>query len=160
MSAPLHLRHQKEVDGLERTQITIAKKKFKTVLSANKVMCTVFRDAKGITWKEYLLKGTTINAERYCERLKNLCKAIKKRVILLHDNAQMSHKSFRSNFNGTYLDILLIPPTSLHPILHFFQPSRSHFVGKSFLMMKKSKLLRKIISQIGARSSTNRAHKN
>ncbi len=35
---------------------------------------------------------------------------------------QMSHKSFRSYFNGTYSDILPIPSTSLHPILHVFQP--------------------------------------
>ncbi len=43
---------------------------------------------------------------------------------------QMSHKSFCSNFNGMYSDILPIPPTPLHRILHFFQPSRSRLVGK------------------------------
>ncbi len=54
-------------------------KKFKTVLSSNKVMCTVFWDAKGIIWQEYLLKRTTINAERYCKTLKNLRKAVKRK---------------------------------------------------------------------------------
>ncbi len=70
-------------------------KKFKTVLSANEVMCAVFLGCESVIWQEYLLKGTTINEERYCEMLKNLRKVIKrkrlgllmKRVILLHDNA-------------------------------------------------------------------------
>ncbi len=77
----------------EKTQRTIAKK-FKTVLSANKVMCTGFWDVKGVM--EYFLKGTTINVERYCEMLKNLCKVVKRKrlgllmegVILLQDNVR------------------------------------------------------------------------
>ncbi len=54
-------------------------KKFKTVLSANKVVCTVFCDAKWVIWQEYLLRSTTNNAERYCEMLKNLYKAIRRK---------------------------------------------------------------------------------
>ncbi len=91
MGASLYPQHQKEVSGLERT------KKLKTVLSANKVMCTVFWDAREVIWQEYLHKGTTVNAERYCEMLKNLRKAIKRKrpgllmegVILLQDNAHL-----------------------------------------------------------------------
>ncbi len=70
-------------------------------MSANEVMCTVLFDAKVIIWQEYLLKDTTINMERYCETLKNLRKAIKRKrpglliegVILLHDNACSHNKN-------------------------------------------------------------------
>lgn len=71
-------------------------KKFKTVPSAGKVMCTVFWNAKGVILQEYLEPGTTITAERYCQTLHNLRKAIKnkrpgllsKGVLLFHDNAR------------------------------------------------------------------------
>ncbi len=78
-----------------KESIEPSSKKFKTVLLANKVVCTVFWDGKGVIWQEYLLKGATINVERYCETLKNLRKAIKRKrpgllmegAILLHDDA-------------------------------------------------------------------------
>ncbi len=107
-------------------------KKFKTVLLGNKVMCTVFWDAEGVIWQEYLLKGTTINVKRYCEMIKNLCKAIKRKrpgllmneVILLHDNARLHSanvtQKLSQQFQWDYLHILPIPPTSHYPILHFF----------------------------------------
>ncbi len=92
MGASLHPQLQKEVDGLERIQRTISKNS--KLLSANRVMYTGFLNGKGVIWQKYLLKCTIINAERYCETLKNLRKAIKRKrpgllmegVILLHDN--------------------------------------------------------------------------
>ncbi len=55
-----------------------------------------FGDAKRVIWQEYLLKGATINTERYRKIIKNLRKTIKRKrlglliegVILLHDNVQ------------------------------------------------------------------------
>ncbi len=55
-----------------------APKKFETTLSAGKVMCTVFWDSRGVILQEYLSRGETINAVRYCETLKKLREAIKK----------------------------------------------------------------------------------
>ncbi|GBM62038.1 Histone-lysine N-methyltransferase SETMAR [Araneus ventricosus] len=59
-------------------------------------MCTVFSDRQGILLVEFLPRGETINAVRYCERLRKLRRAIqnKKRGmlsqgnVLLHDNAR------------------------------------------------------------------------
>ncbi len=69
-------------------------RKFKTVFSTRKVMCTTFWDRQGIICKEYMAKGTTITTAIYCEILKNLCTAIKNRwpgllqpsIILFHNN--------------------------------------------------------------------------
>ncbi len=112
-------------------------KKFKTVLSTNKVVCMFFWNAKRVIRLEYLLEGTTISAERYCEMLKNLRKVIKRKgpglltkgVILMHNNA----RSHSVNVTQELLQLFRwdvfrhpIPQTSLHRILHFFQPSRSH----------------------------------
>lgn len=46
-----------------------APKKAKAVLSANKVMATVFWDARGIIHIDYLQKGRTVNGEYYCNLL-------------------------------------------------------------------------------------------
>ena len=71
-------------------------RKFKTTQSAGKVMATVFWDRKGVLVVDFMAHGTTINADRYCETLKKLRRAIQnwrrgmltKGVCLLHDNAQ------------------------------------------------------------------------
>jgi hypothetical protein len=41
-------------------------KKFKTVPSAKKVMLTIFWDARGVLYTEFLTKGSTGNSDRYC----------------------------------------------------------------------------------------------
>ncbi|KAJ4438551.1 hypothetical protein ANN_14498 [Periplaneta americana] len=59
-------------------------------------MATVFWDTKGILLVEFLERNATINAERYCNTLTNLKKAIQNkrrdmlnpRVIFLHDNSR------------------------------------------------------------------------
>ncbi|KAJ4448311.1 hypothetical protein ANN_10326, partial [Periplaneta americana] len=70
--------------------------KFKQTLSVRKVMCTVFWDRKGILLIDFLPRGETINADRYCETLRKLRRAIQNKrrgmltagVVLLHDNAR------------------------------------------------------------------------
>ncbi|KAJ4447352.1 hypothetical protein ANN_09358 [Periplaneta americana] len=70
--------------------------KFKQTLSVRKVMCTVFWDRKGILLIDFLLRGETVNADRYCETLRKLRRAIQNKrrgmltagVVLLHDNAR------------------------------------------------------------------------
>lgn len=71
-------------------------KKFKQILSAGKIMATVFWDRKGVLLCEFMPRGTTINADRYCETLNKLRRAIqnKRRGMLTkgvrfhHDNAR------------------------------------------------------------------------
>ncbi|KAJ4449970.1 hypothetical protein ANN_01377 [Periplaneta americana] len=70
--------------------------KFKQTLSVRKVMCTVFWDRKGILLIDFLPKGETVNADRYCETLRKLRRAIQNKrrgmltagVVFLHDNAR------------------------------------------------------------------------
>lgn len=52
-------------------------KKAKTVKSAGKVMATVFWDARGIIFIDYLEKGKTINSQYYCALLDRLSEEIK-----------------------------------------------------------------------------------
>ncbi|GFV62708.1 histone-lysine N-methyltransferase SETMAR [Trichonephila clavipes] len=42
-------------------------KKFKQILSAGKIMASIFWDRKGVLLCEFMPRGTTINADRYCE---------------------------------------------------------------------------------------------
>ena len=50
--------------------------KFKQTFSARKVMFTVFWDRRGILLVDFLTRGETVNAERYCETLNKLRRAI------------------------------------------------------------------------------------
>ncbi|GFT07704.1 histone-lysine N-methyltransferase SETMAR [Trichonephila clavipes] len=69
--------------------------KFKRTLSVRKVMCTVFWDKKGILFIDFLPHGETVNADRYCETLRKLRRAIQNKrhgmltasIMILHDNA-------------------------------------------------------------------------
>ncbi len=133
MGASLHPSNKRKSMVLKEPEEPSVKK-FKTVSSANKVICTVFLGCKRVIWQEYLLKGTTINVERYCEMIKNLHKAIKRKrsgllmkgVILLHDNEHPLSanvtQSFRSNFNGTYSDILLVENSGIFNIGNLLSP--------------------------------------
>ena len=67
----------KTMDWKER----IASKKAKTVLSADKVMASVFSDARGIIFIDYLQKEKTINGEYYANSLQCLSDEIKKNSI-------------------------------------------------------------------------------
>ncbi|KAJ4452299.1 hypothetical protein ANN_03819 [Periplaneta americana] len=70
--------------------------KFKQTLSVRKVMCTVFWDRKGILLIDFLPRGETVNADRYCETVRKLRRAIQNKrrgmlsagVVLLHDNSR------------------------------------------------------------------------
>jgi histone-lysine N-methyltransferase SETMAR len=68
------------------------KKKLKTVPSASKIIGTVFWDAEGRIFIEFLPPGETINAAHYVETLKKLRRAPcdkhpGKNIILQRDNA-------------------------------------------------------------------------
>jgi histone-lysine N-methyltransferase SETMAR len=71
-------------------------KKARSSAMAGKVMLTVFVDIHGPLLLEWMLVGSTINAQRYCDTLQNLRRAIKNKrpgklsrgVLMLHDNAR------------------------------------------------------------------------
>ncbi|KAJ4429271.1 hypothetical protein ANN_26274 [Periplaneta americana] len=75
---------------------SLVRTKFKQTLSVRKVMCTVFWDRKGILLIDFLSRGETVNADRYCETLRKLRRAVQNKrcgmltagVVLLHDNGR------------------------------------------------------------------------
>ena len=66
------------------------------LIQANTVMTTVFWDQKGVLLVGFMTTVTTVNADRYCETLTKLRRAIQNRrrgmlskgVSILHDNAR------------------------------------------------------------------------
>lgn len=97
-------------------------KKAKAILSANKVMASVFWDAKGIIMVDYLQRGKTINSDYYCELLRRLREALKikrpgmltKKVIFHQDNAR-PHTSLKSMAEIAKCGFELLPHP-IHPI--------------------------------------------
>ncbi len=119
-------------------------KKFKTFLSAGKVMCTAFWDQKGVLLEEFLPSGNTINAQRYCETLKKLRTAIKNKrpglltrgVVLMHDNARPHSARITQELLQTFKwDVFSHPPYSpdLAPSDFFLFPLlKKNLGGKKF----------------------------
>lgn len=119
-------------------------RKFRQTISNRKIMATVFWDRKGIIHIEFLPQGTTINADRYCQTLKNLRRAIQnkrrgmltKGVCLLHDNARPHTANvITALLNSFKWNVLRHPahspdlaPSDYHLFLHLKQ----HLAGKRF----------------------------
>lgn len=119
-------------------------RKFKQTQSAGKVMATVFWDRKGVLLVDFMPAGTTINADRYCETLKKLRRAIQNRrrgmlskgVSILHDNARphvaRQTVALLQNFGW---NIITHPPYSpdLAPSdYHLFPKLKEHLAGRRF----------------------------
>jgi histone-lysine N-methyltransferase SETMAR len=118
-----------------------ATKKFKTTHSARKVMASVFWDRKGVLLVDFMLKGTTINAEAYCNTLKKLRRAIQNRrramltrgVNLLHDNARPhTARVSRELLTSFGWDIITHPPYSPDLVNHLFTKLKEFLGGKRF----------------------------
>uniref|UniRef100_A0A0A9YJU3 Mariner Mos1 transposase n=2 Tax=Lygus hesperus TaxID=30085 RepID=A0A0A9YJU3_LYGHE len=122
-----------------------APKKAKVENSAGKVMATVFWDNQGILLIDNLERGTTINADRYCEVLEKLRAAIKrkrpgklsKKVLFFHDNARPHSANVTKELLRKFdWDIFPHPPYSpdLAPSDFFLFPSlKSHLGGRRFV---------------------------
>jgi len=119
-------------------------RKFKQTLSAGKVMATVFWDRKGLLLCEFMPTGTTITADRYCQTLKNLRRAIqnKRRGMLTkgirfhHDNARPHTARVTTALIKDFgWDIILHPPYSpdVAPSdFHLFPDLKKHLGGTHF----------------------------
>jgi histone-lysine N-methyltransferase SETMAR len=119
-------------------------KKFKTTPSAKKVMATVFWDHKGVLLVDFLTKGDTVNADRYCDTLSRLQEAIglkrpgllRTDVVLLHDNARPhSANRTRDLLRRYHWDVLDHPPYNPDLALsdfHLFGPLKKHLGGRRF----------------------------
>lgn len=117
-----------------------APKKAKAVLSANKVMATVFWDSRGIIHIDYLEKGQTINGEYYCkllDRFNNVLKEkrphlAKKKVLFHQDNARVhTCVSAMAKIHELRYELLPHPPYSpdLAPCDYFLFPNLKKWLG-------------------------------
>ena len=121
------------------------KKKFKSQLSAGKVMLTIFWDSKGPILEDFLEKGSTINSASYCDLLANRLKPairtkrrglLSKKVLLQHDNARPHvAKATIETINKLGFEVLEHPAYSpdLAPSdYHLFAPLKDALRGRKF----------------------------
>lgn len=117
-----------------------APKKAKAVLSANKVMATVFWDVRGIIHIDYLQKGKTINGqyyadllERFDDDLRKKRPHLKKKKVLFHqDNARVHTCAVAmAKFKELRYELLPHPPYSpdLAPCDYFLFPNLKKWLG-------------------------------
>ena len=97
-------------------------KKSKTVPSAQKkVMLTIFWDARGVLYAEFLTKGSAVNSDRYCATLRSLQQCIRRirlernMFLLHHDNAR-PHCSAQTQDAMTSLKFTAVPHPPYSPV--------------------------------------------
>lgn len=119
-------------------------KKCKTQQSAQKIMASVFWDRKGLLLIEFLERGETINAARYCETMKKLRRAIKNKrrgmlttgISLLHDNARphtaRATQELLTSFGWDVLNHPSHSPDLAPSDYHLFTKLKEYLGGKHF----------------------------
>ncbi|CAK1593061.1 unnamed protein product [Parnassius mnemosyne] len=119
-------------------------KKAKSILSANKVMASVFWDSKGVIMIDYLERGQNINSDYYCTLLRRLREEIKekrrgmlRRKVLFHQDNARVHTSVQSmaEIHNCGFELLPHPPYSpdLAPSDFFLFPNlKKHLGGQRF----------------------------
>ncbi|KAJ4428268.1 E3 ubiquitin-protein ligase mib1, partial [Periplaneta americana] len=139
------LRHKADVE-IEWHHPSSPKKprKFKQTVSTQKVMATVFWDRKGVLLLDFMPKGTTINANRYCETLRKLWRAIQNKrrgmlsrgVVLLHDNARLhtaaSTRELLDQFGWEIFDHPPYSPDLAPSDFHLFTKLKDFLGGTRF----------------------------
>jgi len=89
-------------------------KKFRTVPSAKKFVLTIFWDARGMLYMEFMTKGSMVNSDRYCATLRSLKQHVQRirpernTFVLHHDNAK-PHYSAQTQDAMTSLKFTLVP---------------------------------------------------
>lgn len=121
-----------------------APKKAKMTLSAGKVMATVFWDARGVIYVDYLEKGKTITGTYYANLLQKLSDVVKqerphlnrKKILFHHDNAPVhTAKVAIAKIQELRLELLPHPPYSpdLAPCdFHLFPNLKKWLGGQKF----------------------------
>lgn len=119
-------------------------KKFKQEKSAGKIMATVFWDRKGVLLVDFMPSGTTINADRYCETLRKLRRAIQnkrrgmltKGVRLHQDNARphvaQKTMSLIQEFGWEVIDHPPYSPDVAPSDYHLFPALKKDLGGRKF----------------------------
>lgn len=119
-------------------------KKAKTILSAGKVMASVFWDSRGVIMVDYLPKGQTINSAYYCTLLRRLRETIKekrpgllRKKVLFHQNNARVLTSFETMAQIRDCGFELLPhpaySSDLAPFdFHLFPDLKKHLGGQKF----------------------------
>ena len=87
-----------------------------------KFMLTIFWDARGALYTEFLTKGSTVNSDRYCVTLRSLNQRIRRirpernTFLLHHDNARL-HRSAQTQDAMTSLKFTVVPHPPYSPDL-------------------------------------------
>ncbi|XP_011251320.1 histone-lysine N-methyltransferase SETMAR-like [Camponotus floridanus] len=116
-----------------------APKKAKAVLSANKVMATVFWNARGIIHIDYLQKGKTINGEYYANLLDRFNDVLKekrphlaKKKVLFHQDNARAHTCVIAMAKFHELGYELLPHPPYSPDYFLFPNLKKWLGGKRF----------------------------
>ena len=119
-------------------------RKFKQVLSANKMLACVFWDSRGILLVDFIPSGSTVNSEVYCNQLKKLRRAVQNKrrglltagVVFLQDNARPHTSRVTKELLQSFKwDVLDHPPHSLDLApsdFHLFPALKGYLGGKRF----------------------------
>jgi len=80
-------------------------------------MLTIFWDARGLLYTEFLTKGSTVNSDKYCATLQSLKQRIRRirlerNTFLLHHDNAMPHCSAQTQEAMTSLKFAVVP----HPL--------------------------------------------
>jgi histone-lysine N-methyltransferase SETMAR len=97
-------------------------KKFKTLPSAKKVMLTIFWDASGVLYTEFLTKGSMVNSDRYCATLLSLKKRIRRirperNTFISHHDTTAPHCCAQTQDAMTSLKLTVVPHPPYSPDL-------------------------------------------
>ncbi|GFW49368.1 histone-lysine N-methyltransferase SETMAR [Trichonephila clavipes] len=118
------------------------KVKFKQTISAQKIVCTVFCDRRGVLLVDFLTRGDTINAAAYCATFQKLRRAIQNKrrgmlsagVVLLHDNAHPHTadptQDLITSFRWEQLDHPPYSPDLAPRDYHLFMHLKKHLAGR------------------------------
>ncbi|CAK1581831.1 unnamed protein product [Parnassius mnemosyne] len=111
-------------------------KKAKSILSANKVMASVFWDSKGVIMIDYLERDQNINSDYYCTLLRRLREEIKekrrgmlRRKVLFHQDNARVHTSVQSmaEIHNCGFELLPHPPYSQTYVDAYFDSKEESF---------------------------------
>lgn len=128
-------------------------KKAKTVASASKVMATIFWDARGIIFIDYLQKGKTVSGEYYATLLQRLQQEIKakrphlaKKKVLFHQDNAPVHTLVIAMAKIHELKFELLPHPPYSPDLapcdfHLFPNLKKWLGGKRFMTTSKQQIV-------------------
>ena len=120
-----------------------SKKRFKTLPSVSKVMCTVFWGTKGVILLDFLEPRQTINSDRYIAMLTKLKARIsrvrpeKKTTFLLQHDSAWPHTSLKTveHIISVGWSVIPHPPYSLDSVpsdFHLFRPMKDGLCGQHF----------------------------